>query len=642
MPKIDLEDQPLITGQPTYDSITKEVDRLIFDQRLHKKNWLLIFLVGYLFVNVLLISVGWLFQTGIGVLGNNIPAAWGVPIVSFVWWIGIGHAGTFISTFLLLMRQKWRNSINRYAEAMTIVAVLCAGMFPIYHLGRPWLAYWLIPYPNTLSIFPQFRSPLVWDIFAVMTYLTVSVLFWYVGLVPDLATMRDKAKSPVIARIYGVFSLGWRGTADHWHRYEQIYLILAGLTTALVVSVHSIVGLDFAVAQLPGWHSTFTPPFFVAGAIYSGFAMLLLLLLPIRSWYGLKDLITLKHIDWMAKMLLLTGLIVVYCYAIEMFMAFYSQTPYELSLAEDRLHGTHAPVYWTLITLNGVIPQLMWSPKMRRTMPVVFICALSAMVGMWIERLVIVPLSLTRGHLPTMWWSYGLSFWDYALLFGTVGFFLMMLFLFIRFVPAISIFESRELAHEIYGKKADVPGPPTTVEVESDGELLGYAISFADSADLIEATREVRNRGYKKFETYTPFPVKGLAEAAGIRDQRMPWIILLCAIAGGACGYLLQVYISIIHYPMNAGGRPFNSWPAFVPVTYELTILFGALGGVFGMLALNGLPQLYHPSRIAPGIQRATDDRFFLFVDSGDPLFSEASTGNLLHDLGGLVREVRT
>jgi molybdopterin-containing oxidoreductase family membrane subunit len=374
--------------------------------------------------------------------------AWGFAIVNFVWWIGIGHAGTLISAILLLLNQKWRTSINRFAEAMTLFAVACAGLFPLLHLGRPWFFYWLFPYPSTMGVWPQFRSPLVWDVFAVLTYFTISLLFWFIGLIPDLATLRDRSQSRAGRIIYGMLAMGWRGSAVHWHRYEMAYLLLAGLATPLVVSVHSIVSLDFAVAQLPGWHTTMFPPYFVAGAIYSGFAMVLTLAIPLRAAYGLQDFITARHLQNMAKILLATGLIVAYGYMMEAFIAWYSGNPFEQYMMNNRATGPYGVYYWALIFCNVIAPQVLWWPPIRSNTVALFVIALIVNVGMWLERFVIVITSLHRDFLPSSWGMYAPTIWDWATFFGTIGLFFALLFLFIRFLPMISIFEMRSLLPE--------------------------------------------------------------------------------------------------------------------------------------------------------------------------------------------------
>ncbi|MGZ5543861.1 MAG: NrfD/PsrC family molybdoenzyme membrane anchor subunit [Limisphaerales bacterium] len=373
------------------------------------------------------------------------PVAWGFAITNFVWWIGIGHAGTFISAILLLLFQKWRTTINRFTEAMTLFAVICAGLFPLLHLGRPWVFFWLLPYPDTMNLWPQFRSPLIWDVFAVSTYFTVSLLFWYLGVMPDLATVRDKAVTKWKRLLYGVFSMGWRGSAKHWKNHQSAYLLLGGLATPLVLSVHSVVSFDFSVAQVPGWHSTIFPPYFVAGAIYSGFAMVLNLIIPIRRIYGLQNLITTRTLNNMAVITLVTCWMVTYGYIMEAFMAWYSGAAYDKGSMHDRAFGEYGWIFWILMTVNCVIPQLLWSRKIRTNDIALFFVALSANIGMWIERFVIVVQSLHHDFVPSSWKMYRPTIWDWTTLLGSIGLFLMLQFLFIRFVPMISMSESREL-----------------------------------------------------------------------------------------------------------------------------------------------------------------------------------------------------
>jgi Ni/Fe-hydrogenase subunit HybB-like protein len=439
---------PVIEPGHTFRTITEKISAIVLTKR-HPLGWFVVFGIGFLFVNVLTAAVAYLFLKGIGIWGNNIPVGWAFDIINFVWWIGIGHAGTLISAILLLLKQDWRTSINRFAEAMTLFAVACAAMFPLIHTGRPWLAiYWLLPYPNSMGIWPQFRSPLIWDVFAVSTYGTVSLLFWYTGLVPDLATLRDRAKSQRIARLFGVLALGWRGSARHWQRYETAYLILAGMSTPLVLSVHTVVSFDFSVGIIPGWHATIFPPYFVAGAIYAGFAMVLLLAIPLRRWYGLEDFITMRHLENMAKVTLVTGLIVVYGYASEAFFAWYSANPYEKYMFYNRTTGPYGWVYWLLIFCNGLVPQSLWVRRLRTSTVWLFFVAFVVSVGMWLERFVIIVTSLHRDFLPSSWEMYYPTIWDFATFFGTIGLFVTLMFLFIRVLPMISIFEMRTLLPE--------------------------------------------------------------------------------------------------------------------------------------------------------------------------------------------------
>ncbi|MGB2716103.1 MAG: NrfD/PsrC family molybdoenzyme membrane anchor subunit [Vicinamibacterales bacterium] len=439
---------PVIEPGHTYRTITEKIGSIVLTKR-HPIGWFVMFGIGFIFVNVLTASVAYLFLKGIGIWGNNIPVGWAFDIINFVWWIGIGHAGTLISAILLLLKQDWRTSINRFAEAMTLFAVACAAMFPLIHTGRPWLAiYWLLPYPNSMGIWPQFRSPLIWDVFAVSTYGTVSLLFWYTGLVPDLATLRDRAKSRRIARLFGVLALGWRGSARHWQRYETAYLILAGMSTPLVLSVHTVVSFDFSVGIIPGWHATIFPPYFVAGAIYAGFAMVLLLAIPLRRWYGLEDFITMRHLENMAKVTLVTGLIVVYGYASEAFFGWYSANSYEKYMMHNRTTGPYGWVYWLLIFCNGITPQSLWFKRLRTNTAWLFLVAFIVSVGMWLERFVIIVTSLHRDFLPSSWDMYYPTIWDFSTFFGTIGLFVMLMFLFVRVLPMISIFEMRTLLPE--------------------------------------------------------------------------------------------------------------------------------------------------------------------------------------------------
>lgn len=404
--------EPLIEGKQTYGSVTDTIGNIVLTHPLQtKRSWIIGFLIAFSFLMLFFVSVAYLIAKGVGIWGINIPIAWGMDIINFVWWIGIGHAGTLISAILLLLRQDWRTSINRFAEAMTLFAVACAGMYPILHLGRPWLAYWLFPYPNTLGMWPQFRSPLEWDVFAISTYATVSLMFWLVGLIPDFATLRDKATNPVVKFLFGLASIGWRGSASHWHRYEVGSLLLAALSTPLVVSVHSIISLDFAVSQLPGWHVTVFPPYFVAGAVFAGFAMVIALMIPMRAVYKLHSVITMKHFDVMAKVLLATGLIVCYGYLCEVFYSWYSGNEFEKAMINNRFFGPYAWSYWALILCNALAPQVFWFKRFRQSIPALMIVSVIVSVGMWLERFVIIVLSLTRDFLPSSWGYYTPTFW---------------------------------------------------------------------------------------------------------------------------------------------------------------------------------------------------------------------------------------
>jgi molybdopterin-containing oxidoreductase family membrane subunit len=430
----------------TFRSVTDKIASIVLGGRTGV-GWSLLFLLSIVLVLVFIVSVIYLLVAGVGIWGIDIPVAWGFAITNFVWWIGIGHAGTLISAILLLLHQKWRTSINRLAEAMTIFAVMCAGLFPLLHLGRPWFFYWLLPYPNTMGLWPQFRSALIWDVFAVSTYFTVSLLFWYMGMIPDLATLRDRAKSRFAWMAYGVLAMGWRNSARHWQRYESAYLLLAGLATPLVVSVHSVVSSDFAMSNVPGWHETVFPPYFVAGAIFSGFAMVIVLAIPLRYYYGLKDFITDNHLDVMGKVLLVTSWLTSYGYLSEQFQSWYGGEAAERYVYVNRLIGfnQYALVTWTVLLCNTIIPQLLWFKRVRRGTTWLLLVSLGVLVGMWFERYMIITSSLSRDFLPSSWGMFRPTIWDYLTFLGSLGVFLFLFLLFIRVLPMISISETRAL-----------------------------------------------------------------------------------------------------------------------------------------------------------------------------------------------------
>ncbi len=437
---------PVIEPGYTFRTVTEKISAIVL--RGTPRTWYVGFAISFLLVMVLLFAVTYLLIAGVGIWGINIPVGWGFAIVNFVWWIGIGHAGTLISAILLLLRQSWRTSINRFAEAMTLFAVANAALFPILHLGRPYFAYWLFPYPNVMGVWPQFRSPLVWDLFAITTYGLVSLLFWYVGLLPDLATLRDRARNIFVKLFYGMLALGWRGSVYHWRRYQKAYFLIAALATPLVVSVHTIVSFDFAVSLIPGWHSTIFPPYFVAGAIFSGFAMVLTITIPLRAFYHLEDFVTMRHLNAMAKVMLASGLIVAYGYLSEFFMSWYSGNTFEEFLTLNRAWGPYALLFWLMLLCNVVIPQALWSRRVRTNVFLLFVISIVINIGMWLERLVIVVTSLARDFLPSAWGMYAPTIWDWATFIGTLGLFFALLFLFIRLLPMISMAEMRELVQE--------------------------------------------------------------------------------------------------------------------------------------------------------------------------------------------------
>jgi Ni/Fe-hydrogenase subunit HybB-like protein len=444
---VDESRLPVLKGGYSYASISDKISDIVLTRPTHW-GWIAGFALCSALLLLFIASIAWLFHKGVGIWGVDIPVAWAFAITNFVWWVGIGHAGTFISAFLLLLRQKWRTSINRFAEAMTIFAVAMAGLMPILHLGRPWFFYWLAPYPDIMNVWPQWRSPLVWDIFAIGTYIIVSILFWYMGLIPDLATLRDRAEGRVKQIVYGLGALGWRGEARQWRRFDTAYLLMAGLATPLVISVHSVVSLDFAIGNTPGWHSTIFPPYFVAGALFSGFAMALTISIPLRAVFGLKDFITARHLDNIAKLMLVCGLLVAYSYLVEIFMAFYSGDEFDQAMVLNRMRGPYAPLYWTAIACNVVLPQALWLKRVRLSVPVLFALSLAVNVGMWLERFVIIVVSLHRDFVPSSWGMFYPTFWDWAILVGSLGTFGWLFLMFVRFLPSISIAEMRKLTLE--------------------------------------------------------------------------------------------------------------------------------------------------------------------------------------------------
>ncbi|MEP7097282.1 MAG: NrfD/PsrC family molybdoenzyme membrane anchor subunit [Dokdonella sp.] len=437
----------VLKGAYSYASISDKISDIVLTRPTHW-GWVAAFSLCTALTLLFVVAMAYLFYKGVGIWGIDIPVAWAFAITNFVWWVGIGHAGTFISAFLLLLRQKWRTSINRFAEAMTIFAVAMAGIMPILHLGRPWFFYWLAPYPNIMNLWPQWRSPLVWDIFAIGTYIIVSILFWYMGLIPDLATLRDRAESRVKQIVYGLGALGWRGEARQWRRFDTAYLLLAGLATPLVISVHSVVSFDFSIGNTPGWHSTIFPPYFVAGALFSGFAMALTISIPLRAIFGLKDFITERHLDNIAKIMLVCGLIVAYSYVVEIFMAFYSGDEFEKYMVLNRMRGPYAPIYWVVVLFNVVIPQSLWFKRVRLSVMTLFVLSIVVNIGMWLERFMIIVTSLHRDFLPSSWGMFYPTFWDWAILVGSLGAFGWLFLMFVRFLPAISISEMRKLVRE--------------------------------------------------------------------------------------------------------------------------------------------------------------------------------------------------
>ncbi len=439
-----MDGPPILLTRASEAAITRRLLAPIFRGG---PGWKLAFLITLGGSTICWLAILYTVVTGIGTWGNNIPVAWAYAITNFVWWIGIGHAGTFISAILLILEQSWRNSINRFAEAMTLFAIIQAGIFPVLHLGRPWYAYWILPYPATMRVWPNYRSALPWDAAAISTYFTVSLVFWYLGLIPDLASARDTAPTLTKRRIYGIFALGWRGSARSWRHYQMAYLILGALATPLVLSVHSVVSLDFAIAQLPGWHSTIFPPYFVSGAIYSGFAMVLTLMIPVRRIFKLHDIVTVRHLEAMGKLILVTGSVVYYTYVVELFIGWYSGSEYEIGTIQARLFGPYAWITWTVFGLNFLCPNLMWFKSIRQGAIWMFVVSILINIAMWLERFWLIVTSLNRDFLPSSWHIYKPTYVDGTIIIGTMFFFMFLFLLFLRFVPFIPISETKEIRH---------------------------------------------------------------------------------------------------------------------------------------------------------------------------------------------------
>ncbi len=664
---------PLVWGPADYDTISEQISEIT--EKPQPYWWWPSLLITTALLSGGVLAVSYLISTGVGVWGSNVPVAWAFDITNFVFWIGIGHAGTLISAILFLFRQKWRTSINRFSEAMTIFAVICAFIYPAMHVGRIWYAWFTIPLPNANHIFQNFRSPLLWDAFAISTYFTISLIFWYIGLIPDLATLRDRAQSRARQMIFGFLALGWRGSTRHWRHYEVAYLMLAGLSTPLVLSVHSVVSFDFATSLIPGWHTTIFPPYFVAGAIFGGFAMVLQCMIPARVVYKLENVVTIKHIDVMCKFIMATGTIVGYAYCMELFIAWFSGSPYEWQTFKNRaFDGDYTWAYWVMMGCNLFIPQVFWIRWCRQTPWFVLIIVTFVNVGMWYERFVIIVQSLHHDFLPGSWGQFHPTWVDWLQMIGDFGLFFTFTLLFVRFLPMVAMAEvkgvlpmanphyhptpeSQYLKNEsgqyptddhvmaaAYGPPSH---PPTEVKPHTEpvpafiptpggtGKPWGAVAEFANSTDLLEAAKKALGAGYKHLDAWTPFYVHGMKEAIGRTRSRLPVFTLAGGLTGLTAAATLQFYLMTYYYPTIVGGKEYRAWEAFVPVFFEMTILFSGFFTLFSLIGLCGLPKFFHPLDSHPTFNRSTQAGFFLTIEAQDASFSPDVTRAFLESLGG-------
>ena len=549
-------------------------------------------------------------RDGIGAWGLNKSVGWAWDITNFVWWIGIGHAGTLISAVLLLFRQQWRGAINRSAEAMTIFAVLQASIFPILHLGRPWLLHFNLPIPNQYgSLWDNFNSPLLWDVFAIATYFSVSLVFWWVGLLPDFAMLRDRALKPFQKKIYSLLSFGWSGRAKDWQRMEETMLLLAGIATPLVISVHTIVSFDFATSVVSGWHTTIFPPYFVAGAIFSGFAMVSLLLIILRKVCKLEAYITLKHIDLMNTVMLVAGSIVAVAYLTEFFMAMRSHSEFEKYVFINRATGDYAWAFWTMIICNIVLPQLLWIKKLRRSIAFSVCVALVVCVGMWFERFVIIVTSLHRGYLPSSWTMFSPTWVDIGIFVGTLGFFFLLFLLYARSFPMIAQAEVKGVSGQVSGDRCQ------GTDVSGQESLNSYLLTLTSPEELLDKIKELKSEGKEIQEVYTPFYVHGLDEALGLKRTRLGKATFLYGLIGLFFGCWLTYFTMIKDWPMDIGGKPnatfWQNLPAFVPVIFELVVYFAAHLLVISFFIRS---RLYPFKKAENPIKKSSDDKFVIQV----------------------------
>ena len=597
-----------ILNDKSYHTISEDIARPIEGRA--SRTWWIAFGITLLATLWGVWAIWVTLRDGIGAWGLNKNVGWAWDITNFVWWIGIGHAGTLISAVLLLFRQQWRVAINRSAEAMTIFAVLQASIFPILHLGRPWLLHFNLPIPNQYgSLWDNFNSPLLWDVFAIATYFSVSLVFWWVGLLPDFAMLRDRALKPFQKKIYSLLSFGWSGRAKDWQRMEETMLLLAGIATPLVISVHTIVSFDFATSVVSGWHTTIFPPYFVAGAIFSGFAMVSLLLIILRKVCKLEAYITLKHIELMNTVMLVAGSIVAVAYLTEFFMAMRSHSEFEKYVFHNRAIGDYAWAFWTMIICNIVLPQLLWFKKLRRSIAFSVCVALAVCVGMWFERFVIIVTSLHRGYLPSSWTMFSPTWVDIGIFVGTLGFFFLLFLLYARSFPMIAQAEVKGGRCQVSGNRYQETG------VREQESLNSYLLTLNSPEELLDKIKELKSDGKEIQEVYTPFYVHGLAEALGLKRTRLGKATFLYGLIGLFFGCWLTYFTMIKDWPMDIGGKPnatfWQNLPAFVPVIFELVVYFAAHLLVISFFIRS---RLYPFKKAENPIKKSSDDKFVIQV----------------------------
>jgi Ni/Fe-hydrogenase subunit HybB-like protein len=624
----------LIEGDHDFCSLTELVCGLV-EQPARRWWWIAFVICAFFGVLGLVVTVDSVV-TGQGIWGLNQSVGWGFDIASFMFWIGIGNAGALISASSLLLRQKWRCSLNRAAEAMAFFAVACAGCFVMIHLGRAWIFWYMLPAPSAVGMYPNYRSALSWDFVALSAGATVSLMFAYVGMIPDLATLRDRARSRLRQLVYGLLALGWRGSGRHWRNFQTAYLMLAGLTTAQVAAAQTIVSFDVATSVIPGWHSTLFPPYFVTGAILSGLAMLITLVAPLRGLCGFKEVITLRHLGNVCKLVIAMSLLVGYAYAVELYTAWYGGNIFEQYTFRNRVIGPYGWCFGVMFACNVLLPQLFWFRWFRTTPWAMFLIAALVNIGMWFERFVIVATSLTREHLPSSWKMFYPTGPDFLLLVGGFGLFASLFLLFVRFLPVIALSEVKGYLLAALGTDSDrlegshVMSAKGAFSPDQAGRLHGILARFAGPVELVDAIGRLHALGYDRLDAYSPFPIPGMDQALGLKRSNVPVLVLAGGCFGAVAAQTVQWYQSAIAYPLITAGKPFNSAEAFAPITVVTSILCAAFGAVFGMLAMNGLPRLYHPVFRSESFARTTSDGFFLSVEARDRLFEASVTEALV------------